>query len=86
MDYVLMGTRAQWAGLSELRVGLGCMRLSTEPEQEEELALATIAAAVDAGVTMFDTARSYGTTSGCSSARSVGPAATRGAASSPRAA
>jgi aryl-alcohol dehydrogenase-like predicted oxidoreductase/predicted kinase len=44
----------------ELRIGLGCMRLSTEPEQDEELALATIAAAVDAGVTMFDTARSYG--------------------------
>jgi aryl-alcohol dehydrogenase-like predicted oxidoreductase len=44
----------------ELRIGLGCMRLSTEPEQDEELALATIAAAVDAGVTVFDTARSYG--------------------------
>ena len=36
------------------------MRLSTEPERDEELALATIAAAVDAGVTVFDTARSYG--------------------------
>jgi aryl-alcohol dehydrogenase-like predicted oxidoreductase/predicted kinase len=44
----------------EPRIGLGCMRLSTEPEQDEELALATIAAAVDAGVTVFDTARSYG--------------------------
>jgi aryl-alcohol dehydrogenase-like predicted oxidoreductase len=36
------------------------MRLSTEPERDEELALATIAAAVDAGMTVFDTARSYG--------------------------
>jgi aryl-alcohol dehydrogenase-like predicted oxidoreductase len=44
----------------ELRIGLGCMRLSTEPERDEELALATIAAAVDAGMTLFDTARSYG--------------------------
>jgi aryl-alcohol dehydrogenase-like predicted oxidoreductase len=52
MDYVLMA--------SELRIGLGCMRLSTEPERDEELALETIAAAVDAGLTVFDTARSYG--------------------------
>jgi aryl-alcohol dehydrogenase-like predicted oxidoreductase len=52
MDYVLMA--------SELRIGLGCMRLSTEPERDEQLALETIAAAVDAGVTIFDTARSYG--------------------------
>jgi aryl-alcohol dehydrogenase-like predicted oxidoreductase/predicted kinase len=52
MDYMLMA--------SELRIGLGCMRLSTEPERDEELALKTIAAAVEAGVTVFDTARSYG--------------------------
>src|ERR671922_1296827 len=49
-----------WPSRSELRIGVGCMRLSTEPERDEELALATIAAAVDAGVTVFDTARSYG--------------------------
>jgi aryl-alcohol dehydrogenase-like predicted oxidoreductase len=36
------------------------MRLSTEQERDEELALQTIAAAVDAGVMVFDTARSYG--------------------------
>jgi aryl-alcohol dehydrogenase-like predicted oxidoreductase/predicted kinase len=35
---------------SELRIGLGCMRLS-EPE--------TIAAAAEAGITVFDTARAY---------------------------
>jgi aryl-alcohol dehydrogenase-like predicted oxidoreductase/predicted kinase len=39
--------------LPELRIGLGCMRLSTDAD-------ATIAAAVDAGVTVFDTARAYG--------------------------
>ena len=45
---------------SELRVGLGCMRLSTDEDRDEERAHATIAAAVAAGVTVFDTARSYG--------------------------
>jgi aryl-alcohol dehydrogenase-like predicted oxidoreductase/predicted kinase len=59
MDYVLMVTTV-WPGCSELRIGLGSMRLSTEQERDEELALETIAAAVDAGVTVFDTARSYG--------------------------
>jgi aryl-alcohol dehydrogenase-like predicted oxidoreductase/predicted kinase len=39
--------------LAELRIGLGCMRLSTDAD-------ATIAAAVGAGVTVFDTARAYG--------------------------
>ncbi len=40
-----------WLEPSELRVGLGCMRLS-DP--------ATIAAALEAGITVFDTARAYG--------------------------
>ena len=40
---------------SELRVGLGCMRLPAD----EELAEATIAPPVDAGMTVFDTARAY---------------------------
>ena len=48
-----------WLDSSELRVGLGCMRLSTDDDRDEERALATIAAALDAGVTVFDTARSY---------------------------
>jgi aryl-alcohol dehydrogenase-like predicted oxidoreductase/predicted kinase len=60
MDYVFMGARGRWVGASEMRIGLGCMRLSTEPERDEDRALETIAAAVDAGVTLFDTARSYG--------------------------
>src|SRR3954468_2853897 len=49
-----------WLRESELRVGLGCMRLSTDEDRDEERAHATIAAAVAAGVTVFDTARSYG--------------------------
>ena len=51
---------AGWLDPSELRIGLGCMRLSTDDDRDEERALATIAAAVAAGITVFDTARSYG--------------------------
>ena len=42
-----------WLDASELRVGLGCMRL--EPKAFEPV----VAAAVDAGITVFDTARAY---------------------------
>jgi aryl-alcohol dehydrogenase-like predicted oxidoreductase/predicted kinase len=49
-----------WLGPSELRIGLGCMRLSTEEDRDEELAVRTIAAAADAGMTVFDTALAYG--------------------------
>ncbi len=52
-------TPRAWLDASELRIGLGCMRLSTEPERDEALAAATIAAAVDAGITVFDTAHAY---------------------------
>ena len=45
-----------WLSALELRIGLGCMRLPAD----EELALATIAAAAEAGITVFDTARAYG--------------------------
>src|SRR5262245_35464232 len=48
-----------WLSESEVRVGLGCMRLSTDEDRDEERALATIGAALEAGVTVFDTARSY---------------------------
>jgi len=44
-----------WLRLDELRIGLGCMRLPAD----EQRALETIAAAVDAGITVFDTARAY---------------------------
>ncbi len=49
-----------WLEPSELRIGLGCMRLSTDPDRDEERAADTIAAAAAAGITVFDTARSYG--------------------------
>jgi aryl-alcohol dehydrogenase-like predicted oxidoreductase len=52
--------RSAWPAADELRVGLGCMRMSTDEAFDEELALETIAAAVDAGITVFDTARAYG--------------------------
>jgi aryl-alcohol dehydrogenase-like predicted oxidoreductase len=43
-----------------LRIGLGCMRLSTDETRNEERALETIAVAAAAGVTVFETARAYG--------------------------
>ena len=36
------------------------MRMSTDEDRDEELALETIAAAAVVGITVFDTARSYG--------------------------
>jgi hypothetical protein len=48
-----------WLDPSALRIGLGCMRFSTDENRDEQLAIATIAAAADAGVTVFDTARAY---------------------------
>ena len=45
-----------WLDPSELRIGLGCMRLPPD----EQLARDTILAAASAGVTIFDTAHAYG--------------------------
>src|SRR5919106_5291143 len=53
-------SRPGWLAASELRIGLGCMRLSTDEDRDEERAFQTIAAAADAGITVFDTAHSYG--------------------------
>jgi aryl-alcohol dehydrogenase-like predicted oxidoreductase len=47
-----------WLEASELRVGLGCMRL------DGERGAATIAAAAESGITIFDTARAYGASPG----------------------
>jgi aryl-alcohol dehydrogenase-like predicted oxidoreductase len=55
-----MTMRGRWLDPSELRIGLGCMRMSTDPDADEQQAAATIAAAVGAGVTVFDTAHAYG--------------------------
>jgi aryl-alcohol dehydrogenase-like predicted oxidoreductase len=52
--------RLEWLDSSELRIGLGCMRMSTDDRRDERRALATIAAAADASVTVFDTAHAYG--------------------------
>lgn len=49
-----------WLGPGERRIGLGCMRLSTEADREEARGEETIAAALAAGITVFDTARAYG--------------------------
>jgi aryl-alcohol dehydrogenase-like predicted oxidoreductase len=49
-----------WLDPSVPRVGLGCMRLSTEASRDEARGLATIHAALDAGVRLLDTARAYG--------------------------
>lgn len=47
---------SRWLDGSELRIGLGCMRLPAD----EEAASSTIAAAAAAGVRIFDTAHAYG--------------------------
>ena len=49
-----------WLEVSELRIGLGCMRMSTDEKTDGQLAVDTIGAATAAGVTVFDTARAYG--------------------------
>jgi aryl-alcohol dehydrogenase-like predicted oxidoreductase/histidinol phosphatase-like enzyme/predicted kinase len=40
-------------------VGMGCMRLSTERNRDEATAIAVIHAALDAGITLLDTADAY---------------------------
>ena len=40
-------------------MGLGCMRLSTERERDEERGLTVLHAALDGGVTFLDTADAY---------------------------
>ncbi len=44
----------------KLRVGFGCMRLSTDPDRDDDRSVATIAAAIEGGATILDTAPSYG--------------------------
>src|SRR4051812_15650981 len=48
-----------WLTATDKRIGLGCMRLSTEEDRDETRGIATIRAAIDNGITIFDTARSY---------------------------
>ena len=41
------------------RLGLGCMRLSTASDRDDDRGVAVIRAALDAGVTLLDTADAY---------------------------
>jgi aryl-alcohol dehydrogenase-like predicted oxidoreductase/histidinol phosphatase-like enzyme/predicted kinase len=41
-------------------LAIGCMRLSTEADRDDERAIATLHAALDGGVTLLDTADAYG--------------------------
>ena len=41
-------------------IGLGCMRLSTDLDRDEARSISTLHAALDAGVTLLDTAAAYG--------------------------
>ena len=41
------------------RIGMGCMRLSTERDRDEARGLDVLHAAFDGGVTFFDTADAY---------------------------
>jgi aryl-alcohol dehydrogenase-like predicted oxidoreductase/predicted kinase len=41
-------------------IAIGCMRLSTEPDREDERSIAVLRAALESGVTLFDTADAYG--------------------------
>jgi aryl-alcohol dehydrogenase-like predicted oxidoreductase/histidinol phosphatase-like enzyme len=43
----------------EREIGLGCMRLSTAPDRDEARGIAVIHAALDAGVTLLDSADAY---------------------------
>ena len=40
-------------------LGMGCMRLSTEPDRDNDAAIAVLHAAFDAGITFVDTANAY---------------------------
>jgi aryl-alcohol dehydrogenase-like predicted oxidoreductase/histidinol phosphatase-like enzyme/predicted kinase len=46
-------------GAAERPLAIGCMRLSTDPDRDEARAVATVHAALDAGVTLLDTADAY---------------------------
>ena len=40
-------------------VGMGCMRLSTDPQRDDARSIGVLHAALDAGVTLLDTADAY---------------------------
>ena len=48
-----------WPDTPAPPIGMGCMRLSTDPDRDDERSVAVIHAALDAGVRLFDTADAY---------------------------
>jgi aryl-alcohol dehydrogenase-like predicted oxidoreductase/histidinol phosphatase-like enzyme/predicted kinase len=48
-----------WPDANAAPLGMGCMRLSTEPERNEDRAVAVLHAGFEAGVTFLDTADAY---------------------------
>ncbi|MGH7717582.1 MAG: aldo/keto reductase [Gemmatimonadaceae bacterium] len=54
-----MSTRLTTTTSSDRTIGLGCMRLSTATDRDDERAVAVIRTALDAGVMLLDTADSY---------------------------
>src|SRR6185503_18099629 len=47
------------AGAIARPIAIGCMRLSTEPDRDDDRSIRVLHAALDAGVTFLDTADSY---------------------------
>jgi len=48
-----------WPGDGVPLVGIGCMRLSTDPDRDEARGIAVLQAAFDEGITLLDTADAY---------------------------
>src|SRR5215470_14891414 len=51
--------RARRTGNFDRRIGMGCMRLSTDPNRDDDRSAAVLHAALDAGATLLDTADAY---------------------------
>jgi aryl-alcohol dehydrogenase-like predicted oxidoreductase/predicted kinase/histidinol phosphatase-like enzyme len=48
-----------WPDTPGRPIGMGCMRLSTDPNRDDDRSIAVLHAALDAGVRLFDTADAY---------------------------
>ncbi len=48
-----------WPDTPARPIGMGCMRLSTDPDRDDERSIGVLHAALDAGVRLFDTADAY---------------------------
>src|SRR5690349_4612793 len=55
-----MYSRNRIVGMSDVRpIGIGCMRLSTDPDRNDQRSIAVLHAAFEAGVTLLDTSDAY---------------------------